>query len=54
MSDFDLDRLGDVWRQQPDPAEMERLQKSAAAVARRARRAQVVDVGGRACSSPAW
>ena len=24
MSDFDLDRLGDVWRQQPDPAEMER------------------------------
>jgi hypothetical protein len=44
MSDFDLDRLGDVWRQQPDPAEMERLQKSAAAVARRARRAQVVDV----------
>ncbi len=44
MSDFDLDRLGDVWRQQPDPAEMERLQKSAAAVAARARRAQVVDV----------
>ena len=33
MSDFDLDRLGDVWRQQPDPAEMERLQRSAAAVA---------------------
>ena len=24
MTDFDLDRLGDVWRQQPDPAEMER------------------------------
>ena len=44
MSDFDLDRLGDVWRQQPDPAEMERLQKSAAAVARRARLAQVTDV----------
>jgi hypothetical protein len=44
MSDFDLDRLGDVWRQQPDPAEMERLQKSAAAVARRARRAQVTDI----------
>ena len=37
MSDFDLDRLGDVWRQQPDPAEMERLQRTAAAVSRRAR-----------------
>jgi hypothetical protein len=44
MSDFDLDRLGDVWRQQPDPAELERLKKSAATVARRARRAQVVDI----------
>lgn len=44
MSDFDLDRLGDVWRQQPDPAEMERLRKSAAAVQRRARVAQVIDV----------
>jgi hypothetical protein len=44
MSDFDLDRLGDVWRQQPDPAEMERLQKSAAAVARRARITQVTDI----------
>lgn len=43
MNDFDLDRLGDVWRQQPDPAEMERLQKSAATVARRARFAQVID-----------
>ena len=45
MSDFDLDRLGDVWRQQPDPAEMERLQKSAAAIARRARLSQVTDLG---------
>jgi hypothetical protein len=45
MTDFDLDRLGDVWRQQPDPEELERLRKSAAAVARRARRAQVVDIG---------
>jgi hypothetical protein len=44
MTDFDLDRLGDVWRQQPGPAEMERLQRSAAAVARRARISQVVDV----------
>ena len=44
MNEFDLDRLGDVWRQQPDPAEMERLQKSAAAVARRARITQVTDI----------
>jgi hypothetical protein len=45
MSDFDLDRLGDVWRQQLDPEELARLQKSAAAVARRARLAQVIDIG---------
>jgi hypothetical protein len=44
MTDFDLDRLGDVWRQQPDAAEMERLQRSAAAVARRARVTQVTDI----------
>jgi hypothetical protein len=44
MSDFDLDRLGDVWRQQPDPAEMERLRRTAIAVARRARLAAIVDV----------
>jgi hypothetical protein len=43
MTDFDLERLGDVWRQQPDPAEMERLQRSAAAVSRRARLSQIVD-----------
>jgi Flp pilus assembly protein TadB len=45
MSDFDLDRLGDVWRRQPDPAEMEKLQRTAAAVSRRARLAQIVDLG---------
>jgi hypothetical protein len=45
MSDFDLDRLGDVWRRQPDPAEMEKLQRTAAAVSRRARLAQIVDAG---------
>jgi hypothetical protein len=45
MSDFDLDRLGDVWRQQLDPAELERLQRTAAAVSRRARWAQFVDAG---------
>jgi hypothetical protein len=44
MTDFDLDRLGDVWRQQPDPAEMERLQRTAAAVSRRARISQIVDI----------
>jgi hypothetical protein len=44
MSDIDLDRLGDVWRQQPDPAEMARLQRTAIAVARRARLAAVVDI----------
>jgi hypothetical protein len=45
MTDFDLDRLGDVWRQQPDAAELARLQKSAETVARRARQAQIVDIG---------
>ena len=44
MSDFDLDRLGDVWRQQPDPAEMERLQRTAIAVARRARISAILDI----------
>ncbi|HEV7659658.1 MAG TPA: hypothetical protein VGO55_07410 [Allosphingosinicella sp.] len=45
MTDLDLDRLGDVWRQQPDAAEMERLRRTAAAVSRRARLARVVDIG---------
>jgi hypothetical protein len=45
MNEFDLDRLGDVWRQQLDPAELERLQRTAAAVRRRARLASIVDVG---------
>ena len=44
MTDFDLDRLGDVWRQQPDPEEMARLQKSAASVQRRARLTQIIDI----------
>jgi hypothetical protein len=48
MTEIDLDRLGDVWRQQPDPAEMERLHRTAGAVARRARVAQVVDIGAAA------
>jgi len=44
MNDFDLDHLGDVWRQQPDPAELESLMRSAEAVRRRARWGQLVDV----------
>jgi hypothetical protein len=44
MNDFDLDRLGDVWRQQLDPAELEALRRSAEAVRRRARWSQVIDV----------
>ncbi len=44
MSDFDLDRLGDVWRQQLDPAEMARLQRTAAAVNRRARFSRILDI----------
>ncbi|MEA3030095.1 MAG: hypothetical protein QOJ53_1904 [Sphingomonadales bacterium] len=45
MNDFDLDRLGDVWRQQPDPEEMARLERTAAAVGRQARLGQLVDFG---------
>ncbi|MBX3562366.1 MAG: hypothetical protein KF780_11205 [Sphingomonas sp.] len=45
MTDFDLERLGDMWRQEPDPAEMEALRRTAETVARRARRAQTMDVG---------
>jgi hypothetical protein len=44
MTDFDLDRLGDVWRQQPDAAELEMLRRSGASVRRRARWAQLFDV----------
>ena len=46
MTDFDLDRLGDVWRRQLDPAEMERLQRTAAGVSRRARFSQILDIFG--------
>lgn len=44
MTDFDLDHLGDVWRQPPDRAELESLMRSAEAVRRRARWGQLVDV----------
>jgi hypothetical protein len=43
MSELDLDRLGDVWRQRPDPKELEELKRAAEAVRRRAKWGQVVD-----------
>ena len=46
MTEIDLDRLGDVWRQQPDPAEMEELLRSASKVSRRAKFSQIVDAVG--------
>jgi hypothetical protein len=44
MTDFDLERLGDVWRQQPNPAELELLRRSADTVRRRARWSQLFDI----------
>ena len=44
MTDLDLERLGDVWRQQPDPEELKRLQRSAQGVRRRAQLQQILDV----------
>ena len=44
MTDLDLERLGDVWRQPPAPAELEELQRSAELVQRRARWAQLADL----------
>lgn len=43
MTDFDLDRLGEVWRAQPDAAEMAALQRSAETVRRRARLSQIFE-----------
>ena len=43
MSDIDLERLGDLWREEPDPAEMAELRRSADSARRRARWGQVVD-----------
>ena len=42
--DFDLERLGDVWRQQPDPNELEELQRAAEKARSRARWAELVDI----------
>jgi hypothetical protein len=44
MTDLDLERLGDLWRQQPDPKELEELRRAAEAARKRARLAQVVDI----------
>lgn len=44
MSEIDLDRLGDVWRQQPDPGELEALRLAGESVHRRARWRRVVDL----------
>ncbi len=44
MTDLDLDRLGEMWRQRPDPAELEELKRSAEQVSRRALWGQRVDV----------
>lgn len=44
MTDLDLDRLGEVWRQQPDPAELAELRRAAETVRRRARWSQLLDV----------
>jgi hypothetical protein len=43
MTDFDLDRLGEMWRTEPDPAEMEKLRLAAEGIARNARLAQFFD-----------
>lgn len=43
MTDFDLERLGNVWRKQPDARQLEELKRSAEAVRRRARWSQLID-----------
>jgi hypothetical protein len=43
MNEFDLDRLGDVWRTPPDPAETEKMRAAAEAVRLRARWSQIAD-----------
>jgi hypothetical protein len=40
MNDFDLERLGEVWREEPPAAEVEWMRRSALEVSRRARMAQ--------------
>jgi hypothetical protein len=43
MRDFDLDRLGDLWREEPEPAEIAALQRSARRARGRARLAAGID-----------
>ena len=43
MSEIDLDRLGDLWRAPPGPAELERIRRSAEAVRRSAWLGQFTD-----------
>ncbi len=43
MTDLDLDRLGDLWRQRPTPSEMKSLRRTAEAVQRKARWGQRLD-----------
>jgi succinate dehydrogenase/fumarate reductase cytochrome b subunit len=44
MTDLDLERLGDVWRQEPDLQELKELMRAAETVRRRARWLQAVDI----------
>lgn len=44
MTDLDLEHLGDVWRQRPDPAELAHLRQTAETVRRRARWAHMIDI----------
>ena len=48
MTDFDLEKLGEQWRQQPSAAEMEELKRSAEKARRGARWGQIVEVGAAA------
>jgi Mn2+/Fe2+ NRAMP family transporter len=43
VTDFDLERLGELWREQPDPEEVERQRLAAREVARKARRAELAE-----------
>lgn len=43
MTDFDLDKLGELWRKEPDADEMRALQRSAERVMHRAKLAQIMD-----------
>ena len=45
MTDLDLEKLGEQWRQQPSAAELEELRRAASAARGRARWAQVVELG---------